>query len=415
MPRVSKGPRYYRSKSVWVANLDGKPYILARGPKKETEQEAKEKYDDLVAARRVETDGDRGPVWAVLNAWLNWLQTRVDPQPVAPNTYAMNKRYIDSFCAMFGDVPSRDIRPHHFDEWLRAMMDPARVQKNNGRKLSWGAGGRRKAMDKMRAAFAWASTVGGLIKVNPFQVPGAEKLRPKRVNHRGKKVPIEDEEHRLLVEHALGRRHKDFAYLLMFLYGTGARPAEMHQAKAKEWDEDRKAFVIQPTEENVGRYKLARLGKERTVYVPEYLVPLARALMAKYPEGPIFLNERGRPWTVKSICRRFDSHAKVINESTGREAVREAVTAYSERHGYVTRWMQTPGADVKTLAVLLNTSVTVIEKHYSWLFTKHDTLRDAMHSFEAAQREQRRRSGRTASPSSAEAASLAPEGPPAQA
>src|SRR5262245_7165742 len=67
MARTSTKPRYYDSKQAWYANIDGERILLVRGPKKATEEVAKEKYADEMAARKVEVAGDRNTVWAVLN------------------------------------------------------------------------------------------------------------------------------------------------------------------------------------------------------------------------------------------------------------------------------------------------------------------------------------------------------------
>ena len=101
MPRTSNGPRYYKSKHAWFANLDGERILLARGQKKATEEEANEKYQAEVDARKAETVGDRNKVWMVLNAYIRHLKTREEPK-AAPNTIKLAKKYLGSFSAMHG-------------------------------------------------------------------------------------------------------------------------------------------------------------------------------------------------------------------------------------------------------------------------------------------------------------------------
>ena len=97
MARSSKGPRYYKSKNGWFANFNGERIRLTTGPKKETEQEAKEKYEAEHAARKVEVAGDRNEVWSVLNAYLANCQNRVRLADMSENTYDMQLRLIQPF------------------------------------------------------------------------------------------------------------------------------------------------------------------------------------------------------------------------------------------------------------------------------------------------------------------------------
>jgi integrase len=388
MPRTSDGPCYYKSKRAWFANLGGERILLVRGPKKETEEEAGTRYREEVESRRVETEGDRNTVWAVLNAYLADLESRVKNEEMAENTVQMRRQAIVPFNEMYGAMRVRDLRPQHVNDFLAHMRQP-RSHKGKGqaaRKVSWGAATAKLARNALRSAFLWAVEVAGLISKTPFDRKG--RGRPERRHRRRPsegRTAITDGEHRLLLGQAMKRSKKDFAYLLTFLYGTGARPAEMHQATAEEWDEERKAFVIKAAPSERGRYKLAHLGEDRVVYVPESLVPLARDLMAKYPTGPIFRTGSGRPWTVPTICARFTSSKKAVNAAAiakGEEPpVRKAVTAYSYRHAYVTRWVE-EGRHLWKLCELLNTSEAMVRQHYSHLFQRTEALREALEGFD---------------------------------
>jgi integrase len=186
------------------------------------------------------------------------------------------------------------------------------------------------------------------------------------------------------MQQAMRRSKKDFAHLLTFLYRTGARPAEIYLAKASEWDEARWAFVIRAIPENRGRYKLAYLGEDRTVYIPDDLVPLAKELTGRYPEGPIFRTESGQPWTRATLCARFTSIKKAANRAAatvGSPPVRKGVTAYSLRHAYVTRWIE-QDRPVWKLCELLNTSEAMLRYHYSHLFQRTESLREALNDFD---------------------------------
>src|SRR5690349_7224377 len=107
MARTSKGPVYYKSKCAWYANIKGRRVLLARGPRKPTEEEAREKYDAEMAASRVEVAGDRNTVWAVLNAYLTHCQSLVKNRDMAENTYRIHSDRIVPFNERFGAVAVR--------------------------------------------------------------------------------------------------------------------------------------------------------------------------------------------------------------------------------------------------------------------------------------------------------------------
>jgi integrase len=164
----------------------------------------------------------------------------------------------------------------------------------------------------------------------------------------------------------------------------------MYHAKALEWNEEKQAFVIKASPDERGRYKLAHLGEDRTIYIPDDLVPVAKELMAKYPSGPIFRTESGEPWKNNTLCARFKSIKRAANktaEKKGLPQIRKGVTAYSYRHAYVTRWIE-QDRPLWKLCELLNTSEAMIRQHYSHLFEKTGTLRESLNDFDRGRGEQ---------------------------
>lgn len=384
MPRTSKEPCYYKSKKAWYANLDGERILLVRGEKKKTEVEAKEKYTAEVEARKVEVAGDRGTVWAVLNAYLRDCQNRVKNEEMAEGTCKMHTDAIVPFNAEYGEVRVRDLRVQHVNDFIARMRQP-RWNESLKREVKWGAATAKLCRDVLKRVFNWAAEEAGLIGKSPFDRAGRGK-RAKRQRQRpaGTRVAILPGEHDLLLEQAMRRSKKDFAHLLLFLRATGARPAEMYLATADEWSEEKRAFVIKAVPQNRGRYKLAHLGEDRTVYVPAAIVPLVKELMAKYPTGPLFRTENGKPWKNSTLCARFKSIKRAANraaEKKGGAAVRKEVTAYAYRHAFVTRWV-TEGRHLWKLCELLNTSEAMVRKSYSHLFEDTETLRGSLDEFD---------------------------------
>jgi integrase len=382
MPRKSKGPRFYASKNAYFANLDGDRVPLCPGPKNKANDElARELYDNEVAARRAHKAGDRAPCWTIFNAWITWCKNRTEPPPVAPNSLKHNLLFINSFIEMHGNVVWRDLLPSHFDEWLAAHKKPAGARSKKG----WIPSTIKAAMTVMRSATSWASTVGGLVKHNPLNLPGSEKLRKKGVRYKGRRLAITEQEHRAMLEYGLRKPHRDWAPLLMLWWDTGARPAELALAKASEWNEAKQTITIAGVPENQGRFKLAYLGAPRVVYIPDYLVPLVASLCRRRPTGLLFRNTLGNAFGADCIVRLFLSTRKIINKRAGKEVIREGVTAYSYRHAFVTRWLLA-GRDPMRLCELLGTSMQMLHRHYSHLFEEDVALRDALNQFVAGQK-----------------------------
>lgn len=383
MARTSKGPRYYDSKRAWYCTLNGETILLARGPEKETRDRAQEKYEQEVAARRVEVEGDRSTVWAVLNAYLLDLGNRVRTKEAAPSLLDMHTSFVTSFNEACGKVKVRDLRPQHVTEWLAAMRQE-RYNAKLKRATSWSAATEKMARDVVNRVFNWAVGEAGLISVHPLKRHPTPKAKRRKRRPSKNRVAISDHEHALLVEQARRRSAKGFLHLLTFMYQTGARPAEMYGVKADEWDEGKKAFIIKAGPESHGRFKLSHLGEDRVLYIPDDLVPLARELMAEYPEGTLFRNERGKAWKLNTICARFTSVKRAANraaEAKGVPGVRKGVTAYGYRHAYVTDWVEA-GKPLAELCELINTSETMVKQNYSHLFERTESLREALNSFD---------------------------------
>ncbi len=384
MARTANGPRYYESKNGWFATFDGERIRLTTGPKKKTEEEAREKYDAERASRKVEVAGDRNTVYAVLVAYLRECENKVKNAEMAESTLEMHRGVLLPFNERHGNILVRDLRPQHVSEWL-AEMRQERWKEKLKRHVRWGDGTVKLAKDVLKRAFIWATEEAGLISRSPLDRKGRGK-REKRRRRRPVKsrVAILDSEHELLLRHANRRSKKDFYCLLQFLYRTGARPAEMYHAKASEWDEKKRAFVIKGIPEERGRYKLAYLGEDRTVLIPDDLLPLVQELMRKYPTGPIFRTESGEPWKNNTLCARFKSIKKAANRDAtkrGLPLVRDEVTAYSYRHHYVTRWVE-QDRPLWKLCELLNTSEAMVRQHYSHLFERTETLRESLNDFD---------------------------------
>jgi hypothetical protein len=124
MPRTANGPRYFASKQAWYGTFAGDRVLLAKGPKKQTASLAKDRYDAELAARKVEVEGDRNTVWAVVNAYLLDLTNRVKNDDSAAGHLRMQTFVLSAFNEALGRTKVRDLRPQHVVDWLAVMRQP---------------------------------------------------------------------------------------------------------------------------------------------------------------------------------------------------------------------------------------------------------------------------------------------------
>lgn len=403
MGRQSKGPSYESSKRRYVANINKEKIPLLSGVD-ETPENTKlawEAYYRERAVRQVQTESDRSAIWAVLNEWLRWLEKR-PKKPVSPATLRHATQIVQSFIDLHGNVISKDLRAWHIEGWLEHMQSPRPWQRTtkNGkvvtRMVRWNEGSVNGALGVMRAAFRWA-TARGLLTTNPFLGPDADTLTSGGVAYTQRRRPVEASEHLALLRLASEKSSKDFAILLMVLWGTGARPGEVIEAKAEEWDDGNRCFIIRCEDPgNIERFKLRRLKKDRVVSIPNSLVPFIRILVEKYKGNmlpdragqmstPLFRTKKGTGYRATWFNGRLRSHAITLKNRAGKDVVRDGLTGYAWRHAFVTRWL-VAGRDIKALADLLGTSVLMIEKHYSHLFRKQDVLRERLNQFSEDER-----------------------------
>lgn len=380
MPRRSTEPRYYKSKGGYYAVFHGRRVLLAAGPKNDREVKARawEKYRQEAAAAATFTAGDDMTVGQVLNAWYD-RQTR----EVKPNTLQNHRCVLEPFIAQLGKKRVRDLRPRHVEEFLHAMRK-GRVTGLRKNPLGWGDSTVAKCITTLRTAFRWAVNEE-LIARSPMGVKGAANIKAPVVCYEDHPA-VTEQEHRAFLELARRRGHKHFVYLLELWWNTGCRPAEMSLARADEWEDEHQRFHIRAADpRNVGRFKLARLKKDRYVYVTDELVPLVRKLVAEAgPDGLLLHNEQGRPYTRKAVARRMALMAEVANRRAAARgqapAVRKGVTAYAYRRGFVTRWL-TDNRNLTKLCDLLNTSETQVRRHYLKLFAQPKSLLDELRAF----------------------------------
>lgn len=379
MGRVSKGPRYFTSKRGWFAEINGVRQRLTTGPKSSTKDEAERQYEQLSSVMRLNLQGDTATVHAVLNAYLLNATTRMAPPPLAPSTLKMHTETIDDLCVFpikpdhpLGLMRVRDLRFEHIQAWITARKTKGRMHKKTKARMKWSNNYAHMQLRILRTAFKWAKQEGNLISESPFSRRGS----PVRIGSPSltlKKPAITQEEHELILAQVRRRKRGNFALLLQLLYHTGARPAEVYLARGDEWSKECGAIVIDPTDNrSIGRLKnrrhLLRKGRNRLITIPDFLVSEIEAAVAKNGCSYLIRREDGTPWadvTSGKVADRLKSAINAVRKKGGK--VREDLSFYSYRHGFVTRFLKAGGSPM-VLCELLNTTMKMLQDHYSHLF-----------------------------------------------
>lgn len=205
-------------------------------------------------------------VLEVLDQFLDWVQKNK-----APRTYAWYRENLQRFArAIPRGMKLAELKPFHV---TRAM--PA----------EWANNTKHDFISAVKRAFNWALDEE-LIERNPvgrMKKPQREarEMAVSPAEFAAVMAAIPNPELRLLVEAA---------------WETGSRPQELRKAEARFVEEDR---IVFPVRESKGK-------KYRRVI---YLTARAREIVAElaelHPEGELFRNTEGRPWTKDAINCAF--------------------------------------------------------------------------------------------------------------
>ncbi|MBX9583228.1 MAG: tyrosine-type recombinase/integrase [Gemmataceae bacterium] len=350
-----RNPWYRAARNDWLVMIDGRqeplgPHPAGAGPPRRGKPKPGRKTGDWVVPEAVRKEyfrkmserdkpddgaAPKGTVAALAGRFLAWTEKHK-----APATYAQRRYFLRSF-VNFGRV--RLTQPHRVtDDLVERWLDA-----HPGWKAS-----RRHAVLCVLRAFNWAVKKKLLAK-NP--VGGIEVPPPTRVL-----AYLTADQRAALFAATKDRAFKDF---LTALSETGCRPGEVAAVTAADADLGRGLWVL--AAHKTGR----KTGKPRVVFLTDAMLGLTRELVAKHPEGPLFLNYRKRPWVRNAVRCRFRAFRKLFPQFGH-------FTAYSYRRAYVTDALER-GLGIAHVAELVgHTSTEMIQRHYNQLQERTEHMRE---------------------------------------
>ncbi len=333
-----------KRKSVWFRERDGWWYgQVGSGHGRRRQQrlaEGKNKKREAVREyRRLLEEGSadltsRSKVKGIFIAFLR----RHSKRKCSPETHAWYRYYLKSFAKRHGSRRIGELRPLDAEAWLAEK--------------EWADTTRNRAVTCLKVALNWAVRMG-VIRENPL------KNLEKPPMGRRERI-LTPAERRTLFGGITDRAFKLFVFALV---STGARPSEVRTVTAKEFLKTG-MWVFPPKRHKTGK----KTQKPRVVYLTPPMIRLCERLARERPEGPLFRNSRGKPWTRNAVRCRFRYLRERLPQLAG-------VTAYCCRHTYVSDGLE-KGIPLATMAELTgHTTTRMLEQHYSHLNAKVEHLR----------------------------------------
>ncbi|MCY2967401.1 MAG: site-specific integrase [Planctomycetota bacterium] len=320
MPHFPK-PFFRAARGLWYVQIDGKQVNLG-----DNQEAAFEQYHRLMATpHRLPPKQVSGElVVGIIDDFLDWCEKHK-----ARDTYRWYVKRTQSFVLSIPATLTIDnFKPIHVTRWIDSHS-------------TWNDGTKRGSVIAVQRAMNWA-VQQGLIEKSPiayFEKPQAGKRE--RV--------ITADEYASIVALV---KHATFIDILTVAWECGPRPQELLRVEARHVDLQNARWVFR-TGESKGK------RRERAVYLTEPALAITKRLMLEHPQGPIFRNAEGRPWTPYAVNCWFERIKRKLGVK---------YCLYLFRHSWMTRLLK-GGVDpitVSTLAGHVDTSMLArVYAHFS--------------------------------------------------
>ena len=252
----------------------------------------------------------------------------------APATYKWYSHFLLAWKNSPGIATLRvgELRLHHFQNWLKKAY-PATSNQNT----------RHNAIACLKRLFNWAVNDMEYLTHNPLA-----KLRKPQRTHRDV-CPTRDQWEEVLTHYDAADPFTDF---LTVLIDTGCRPQEMRIVEARHLD-----LAAQPSPLiHFADGDIPGKPWGRDVKLTDRDVDILNRVALAHPQGPLFRNQDGRPWTKNALNCRFQRLKKA--------KLPFKVNCYAARHSLATNILDNGGSAGAVASLLGHRDPTVVLKFY---------------------------------------------------
>ena len=284
-------------------------------------------------AEREKMGGRLSMKMTVIELFLSFLeQVKAEKDD---DTFLYYQRWLTVFAQQYGSRPARGINKTIASDFKLWMMTTTFVRGKQPPK-KYKAKTVNHALIALRRAFNWAIDTDRLPEgTNPF---AKVELLPCQ----GRKRIATDEEYLALQANCLDDAFGD---VLVAMRHTSARPQDIYGLKWSMVHWDGGMWVL---EEHKGM-RTANDPQPRVIGMNADVEKMLRRRLAKYgPDGHVFLNRMGKPWTKDSLglrMRRLRKKAGIKPDERGEEFV-----LYTNRHTFLTKAGADPTISQSALA-----------------------------------------------------------------
>jgi integrase/recombinase XerC len=326
-------PYYKQSHRAWYANIGPNKNSVRLASEEDGEQAAWDKYHDLMAGRQPLTDNST--VGSVLDRFAGHCQRNL-----AAGTYAIRKPILESFARFVGPLRLSALKVHHVTEWIEQTYPKA------------GPTYRHNLIRTIKTAFKWAEDEEHIV-ASPLRKVKLPRPRSRDV------YLMPDQFDKLLALVAESRDGGCLSDILVALKESGCRPVEARRAEARHFDRAEHCWIFPVNE--------AKMELEpRVVLLTPNVYAITERLALKYPEGPMFRNSDGTPWTRFTLGTRLRRLSKKLGFH---------VCAYAVRHTFATDAI-IRGVDLQTIATLMgHVDLKMLSRIYQHIRKRSDFLR----------------------------------------
>lgn len=301
------GPWYRAPRNLWYVQLNGRQHKLgphpegAPAPKKRKGEwnpppEILEAYHQLMARPPEPAPVVRsGSVVEIIDKFLTWCR-----ENRAAETHEWYRWRLQLFCDFLKkqkilNLTVAELKPYHIDEFLAGWP-------------GWTPGMKHGACRAAQRAMCWAEKKG---YIDRSPVAHYEKPRPGKRN-----VVIAPERFEQILADIPSAEFRD---LLVVTWETACRPQESLVVEARHVDLKNARWVFPPDEAKGEQWP-------RVVYLTDEALQITKRLILKHPEGPLFRNAHGDPFTPYAVNCAFCR----LQARQGKRAMKEHGIAIEE-------------------------------------------------------------------------------------